>query len=102
MYSSQFSSQLTQIPEVADSRLNPEIFTSQAVQTAEGKRMNASPDSFNDSFNAVVDVPVHEGTNETRSFRIGFVACTGLMNNGLGMMEVRDRKFLTRIMVYKV
>ena len=46
-----------------------------------------------------MDVPVREGTNDTRSFRIGFVACTGLMNNGMCMMKVRDRKFLTRIMV---
>ena len=34
-----------------------------------------------------MEVPVREGTNETRSFRIGFVACTGLMNCG-DQMEV--------------
>ena len=46
--------------------------------------------SFNNSFNAILDVPVRQGANKTNSFRIGFAACTGNMNNGMCFMQVRE------------
>ena len=51
-----------------------------------------SSDPGKGGFTAVLKVPVREHTGETGFFRVGFAACTGLMNGGGGNGEKKDAK----------